>query len=358
MADSGGLTGKALIAEPEGVFRLADVVTAPVGKDDIGIRALWSGVSIGTEFAVLTGKLDWGSFPLVTGYMATGVVLSVGSEVSDFSAGDMVYYRRNAALQLRGTGTSLNCRSGHARVGGGVEPSGQPRSRYCPGRRRPRDGEPLRHAVGRPLRGRPGWGRRRGNGRRDRPGHDRPRGRQRRRAAWRRGHRYRPRGECRSLATKFGAVTTFATDDEGTSDRVTDVLEATSGRGADFVFESTGRPECIDAGIAMCRQFGCFVWQGNYGDGPVSFEFLEAHHRRLRMVFPCDDGYRAYRRASLQAVASGAMPWGEVITQRISYEEMPAFYADIFHHKGPSVIGAVVNWEAAEVGEGAVDGAG
>jgi 2-desacetyl-2-hydroxyethyl bacteriochlorophyllide A dehydrogenase len=358
VTDSGALTGKALVAEPEGVFRLADVVTAPVGKDDIGIRALWSGVSIGTEFAVLTGKLDWGSFPLVTGYMATGVVLSVGSEVSDFSPGDMVYYRRNAALQLRGTGTSLNCRSGaHASVAV-LNPTGNHGADIVPAGVAPETASlfvmPSVGLYGVDLAevgvgatviviglGMIGLGVVS--------------------AAVRRGAvviGIDPRGECRSLATKFGAVTTFATDDEGTSDRVADVLEATSGRGADFVFESTGRPECIDAGIAMCRQFGCFVWQGNYGDGPVSFEFLEAHHRRLRMVFPCDDGYRAYRRASLQAVATGAMPWGEVITQRISYEEMPGFYADIFHHKGPSVVGAVVNWEAAEVGEGAVDGAG
>lgn len=52
------------------------------------------------------------------------------------------------------------------------------------------------------------------------------------------------------------------------------------------------------------------------------------------MVFPCDDGYRPYRKASLEAVALGAMPWGEVITHRISYEEMPAFYSDIYSGKG------------------------
>ena len=156
-----------------------------------------------------------------------------------------------------------------------------------------------------------------------------------------------PRADCRSIASTFGAAATFDTEDDGTSDRIPDVLEFTGGDGADFVFESTGRHECIDAGIRMCKRFGCFVWQGNYGNGPARFEFLEAHQRRLRMVFPCDDGYRAYRRASLQAVASGAMPWGEVVTQRISYAEMPDFYGDIFHHRGPSVIGAVVNWEGA-----------
>ena len=73
---------------------MAEVVTAPIGEDDIGIQASWSGVSIGTEFAVLTGKLDWGAFPIVTGYMATGEVVAAGANVKDFAVGDTVYYRR------------------------------------------------------------------------------------------------------------------------------------------------------------------------------------------------------------------------------------------------------------------------
>jgi 2-desacetyl-2-hydroxyethyl bacteriochlorophyllide A dehydrogenase len=342
-----GLTGKALIAEPDGVFRLADVETAPVGKDDIGIQALWSGVSIGTEFAVLTGKLDWGSFPLVTGYMATGVVVAVGSGVTGYSVGDTVYYRRNAALQLRDTGKSLNCRSGtHASVSV-LDPSGDHGAELLPAGVAADTGSlfvmPAVGLYGVDLAqvgvgatvvviglGMIGLGVVS--------------------AAVRRGAvviGIDPRADCRSIASTFGAAATFDTEDDGTSDRIPDVLAFTAGDGADFVFESTGRHECIDAGIRMCKRFGCFVWQGNYGDGPARFEFLEAHQRRLRMVFPCDDGYRAYRRASLQAVASGAMPWGEVVTQRISYAEMPDFYGDIFHHRGPSVIGAVVNWEGA-----------
>jgi 2-desacetyl-2-hydroxyethyl bacteriochlorophyllide A dehydrogenase len=345
---TGGLTGKALIADPDGGFRLADVETAPVGKDDIGIRALWSGVSIGTEFAVLTGKLDWGSFPVVTGYMATGLVVSVGSDVSGYSVGDTVYYRRNAALKVRGTGEWLNCRSGtHASVSV-LNPSGNHGAELLPAGVAPDTGSlfvmPAVGLYGVDLAqvgvgatvvviglGMIGLGVVS--------------------AAVRRGAVVTgidPRGECRAIATKFGATATFGTEDDGTSDRIPDVLELTGGDGADFVFESTGRHECIDAGIRMCKRFGCFVWQGNYGNGPASFEFLEAHQRQLRMVFPCDDGYRAYRRASMQAVASGAMPWGEVITQRISCNDMPDLYGDIFHHRGPSVIGAVVNWEGAD----------
>ena len=343
-----GLTGKALIAEPDGVFRLADVETAPVGKDDIAVRALWSGVSIGTEFAVLTGKLDWGGFPIVTGYMATGVVVSVGADVAGYSVGDTVYYRRNAALKLRESGKSLNCRSGtHASVAV-LNPTGDHGAELLPAGVAPDTGSlfvmPAVGLYGVDLAqvgvgatvvviglGMIGLGVVS--------------------AAVRRGAvviGIDPRAECQAIATKFGAVATFGTEADGTSDRIADVLEMTEGAGADFVFEATGRHECIDAGIRMCRRFGCFVWQGNYGDGQVHFEFIEAHHRRLRMVFPCDDGYRAYRVASLQAMASGAMPWGELITQRISYTDMPGLYEDIFRHRGPSVIGAVVKWEGAE----------
>jgi 2-desacetyl-2-hydroxyethyl bacteriochlorophyllide A dehydrogenase len=348
MPVSEGLTGKALVAEPHGVFRLADVITAPVGKDDIAVRTSWSGVSIGTEFAVLTGKLDWGSFPIVTGYMATGVVEAVGEDVADIGVGDTVYYRRNAALQLKGTGTELNCRSGtHASVAV-LNPSGDHGADVVPAGVSAETASlfvmPAVGLYGVDMAG-VGVGATVaviglgmiGLGVVS--------------AAVRRGAvviGIDPRSECRSLASRFGASATISTDDDRASDRIADVVEMTGGRGADFVFESTGRPECIDAGIRMCRPFGCFVWQGNYGNGQISFEFLQAHQRRLRMVFPCDDGYRPYRHASLQAVASGAMPWGEVITNRISFEEMPGFYGDIFHGKGGSVVGTVVNWEGAD----------
>jgi 2-desacetyl-2-hydroxyethyl bacteriochlorophyllide A dehydrogenase len=346
MESSKALTGKALVAEPGGVFRLADVVTSPIGEDDIGIRTLRSGVSIGTEFAVLTGKLDWGTFPIVTGYMATGKVVAAGANVKDFAVGDTVYYRRNASLRFRDSGTALNCRSGtHASVAV-LNPSGTHGADLVPSGVAPETASlfvmPSVGLYGVDMAG-VGVGASVvviglgmiGLGVVS--------------AAVRRGAvviGIDPRSECRSLASKFGAVATLAPEPDGTFGPIADVVTGmTDGDGADFVFESTGRPECVDAGIRLCRPFGCFIWQGNYGDGQISFEFLEAHHRRLRMVFPCDDGYRPYRRASLQSVAMGAMPWGEVITHRISCEDMPGFYSDIYQGKAENVIAGVVNWE-------------
>lgn len=64
--------GRALVARAEGDFRLEDVYTAPLSNTNVAVQTLWSGVSFGTEFAVLRGRLDWGPFPMVTGYMAVG----------------------------------------------------------------------------------------------------------------------------------------------------------------------------------------------------------------------------------------------------------------------------------------------
>ena len=63
MGNADGLSGTALVAGPEGAFRMAEVVTSPIGEDDIGIQALWSGVSIGTEFAVLNREAGLGRVP-------------------------------------------------------------------------------------------------------------------------------------------------------------------------------------------------------------------------------------------------------------------------------------------------------
>jgi threonine dehydrogenase-like Zn-dependent dehydrogenase len=239
---------------------MAEVVTSPVGDDDIGIRALRSGVSIGTEFAVLTGKLDWGAFPIVTGYMATGEVVAVGSNVKDFAVGDTVYYRRNSSLTLRGSDITLNCRSGtHASVAV-LNPSGTHGADLVPSGVAPETASlfvmPSVGLYGVDMAG-VGVGASVvviglgmiGLGVVS--------------AAVRRGAAVigiDPRDECRALASTFGAAATLAPEPDGTLGAVADLIPSMSeSGGADFVFESTGLPQCVDAGIQLCRPFGCFV---------------------------------------------------------------------------------------------------
>src|SRR5579871_4118612 len=70
-----------------------------------------TGVSIGTEFALVRNKLSWGPYPLCTGYMGTGTVEAVGTEIDNFQVGDKVYFRGNNAMTLA-NGSPVSCVSG------------------------------------------------------------------------------------------------------------------------------------------------------------------------------------------------------------------------------------------------------
>ena len=86
---------KALICDERQHFSLQEVLLQDPGPDHVLIRTHYTGVSIGTEFALIRNKLSWGPYPLCTGYMGTGVIEAVGPEVAGFQVGDAVYFRGN-----------------------------------------------------------------------------------------------------------------------------------------------------------------------------------------------------------------------------------------------------------------------
>ena len=135
--------------------------------------------------------------------------------------------------------------------------------------------------------------------------------------------------------------------DEPISDTDTDVdaaLHKIAEDGADVVFESTGIPALIDQAIRLCKQYGTFVWQGNYGADPVSLQFLVPHGKRLTMYFPCDDAQRPCRRAVIKNMAMGALEWQRCITHRVDYTESPAMYKRI-DEGDTSILGMTVKWD-------------
>ena len=114
--------------------------------------------------------------------------------------------------------------------------------------------------------------------------------------------------------------------------------------GADAVFECTGLPQCVDPAISLCREHGSFVWQGNYGADPVAMHFLPPHGRRLRMFFPCDDGWQPCRRAVVKSMAMGALKWEHCITHRIAFTEAPAMFDRINAGDEGGILGVVIKW--------------
>jgi threonine dehydrogenase-like Zn-dependent dehydrogenase len=142
-----------------------------------------------------------------------------------------------------------------------------------------------------------------------------------------------------AVAQAMGADHTIDGSEQDVQARVREIAPD----GADVVFECTGLPQCIDPAIALCRQYGSFVWQGNYGAAPVSMHFLPPHGRRLRMFFPCDDGLQPCRRAVVKSIASGLLPWEKTITHRISSAEAPDVFTRINQGDG-DILGVVIRW--------------
>ena len=97
------MKSQALICNEQQEFSLEEFEIPPLSPAQLLVRCTYSGVSVGTEFAVFRRKLDYGPFPVCTGYQAVGVVEDVGSDVTRFAVGDKVYYRRNfIPMQVNG----------------------------------------------------------------------------------------------------------------------------------------------------------------------------------------------------------------------------------------------------------------
>jgi L-iditol 2-dehydrogenase len=331
---------QALICDEQQQFSIEEITLRDVGSDEVLVRTAYSGVSIGTEFALIRNKISWGPYPLCTGYMATGIIESTGADITDLQVGDRVYCRGNNTNAMALTdGTKVSCVSGshaslilakpHSSHGVAKLPDGVPLDvgsmfvmpavgLYGVDMANPQMGQSV-VVYGTGLIGLGVVA-----------------------ACAHRG--------CEVIAVDLDAkrlaVAQALGADHVIDGSTTDVVEAVrklAPAGADVVFESTGIPACIDPAIALCRAYGKFVWQGNYGADPVSLHFLVPHGKRLQMFFPCDDGLQPCRRAVLKNMAMGALDWSKAISHRATYAEAPAMYARI-NAGDLDILGMVIDW--------------
>jgi len=333
---------QALVCDQDQHLAIRDVEVEGPAQDQVAIRTYYTGVSIGTEFALVRGKLSWGPYPLCTGYMGTGVVEAVGSEIDNLQVGDRVYFRGNDAMTLT-DGTLVSCVSGahcsrvvrrpHTTHGVAKLIAGARMEVACMfvmpavglagvDMANPRMGQTVVvYGVGLIGQGVVA-------------------------ACAHRG--------CVVIAVdinekRLQIAAAMGADHlvNGATQDVESAVKGLAGDGADVVFECTGLPECLDPAIALCRPHGSLVWQGNYGAAPVSLHFLPAHGRRLRMFFPCDDGLQPCRRAVVKNMTMGALQWERCITHRIDWADAPAMYERINRGADPDILGVVIRWPAA-----------
>ncbi|MCY3904111.1 MAG: zinc-binding dehydrogenase [Caldilineaceae bacterium] len=334
------MKSQALICNEEQEFSLEAFEIPPLAPADLLVRCTYSGVSVGTEFAVFRRKLDYGPFPVCTGYQAVGIVEAVGSDVTRFEVGDKVYYRRNfMPMWVDGRPVTI-CSGVHAsytvlpqdaeieRLPAGVDDATgslfvMPSVGYnAVDMAGVQMGDVAAfHAVGMIGLGALAAARLRG--------------------AITIAIDLNPRRL--EMAKSLGA--SYVIDVGGlAADEVKARVEEIKPGGADIVFEGSGIPRCLDLAFPLARLRGKFVFLGHYGKDPVSFNYLIPHSKQLTAFFPCNDGLEPCREAVLRNLATGAIPWQKTITHRVTGVEAPDLYASINRDEIPDLFGAVIHW--------------
>jgi 2-desacetyl-2-hydroxyethyl bacteriochlorophyllide A dehydrogenase len=334
------MEARALVCNEAREFSIEAVVLPDPGRDQILIRNYYSGVSIGTEFALIRNKISWGPFPICTGYMGTGVVEAVGADVRGFAAGDRVYYRRNESMTLAADGTPVTNAAGVHCSHVVLEPSGAYGADPLP----PDADMAVCSMFVMPAVGLHGV------------------------------NLVNPRlgetvvvygcgliglGVVAACANRGCEVIAVEIDEErlrlargfgadhlidGAARDVEAEVKKIAPDGADAVIECTGIPECIDRALPLCRRYGKFCWQGNYGDARIPFNYQAAAGPKLRMFFPSDDGLRPCRRAIVKSMTNGMLPWVRCITHRIAAAAAPELYRRIDAGDTHGIAGVVIGW--------------
>ena len=334
----------ALICDRTQSFSLEDVILQDPRPDQVTIRTHYTGVSIGTEFGLIRAKHKQASsaknwYPLSTGYQGTGVIESVGTDINDFKIGDEVYFRRNDSMKLL-DGTPVTLESGgHCSYIVTKPHTNHGVAKIIPGAPMDVASMFVMPAVG--LNGVDMANPRMGE------------------TVVVYGAGLIGLGVIAACANRGSIVIVVDINDvqlsiarkigadyiiNGISQDVETEVKKLVPNGADVVFECTGIPQNIDLAIPLCRDYGSFVWQGNYGREPLSMHFIPAHQRRLKMFFPCDDGLQPCRRAVIKNMALGTLPWEHCITHRIDYHDAPAMFSKINTNLDKDIVGVVIKW--------------
>ena len=329
----------ALVCFENQKITLEPVTLAAPSGGQILVRTKYSGVSVGTEFALIRNRISWGPYPLVTGYQAVGEVEAVGADVRDYRVGDLVYYRANHGEMTLSSGVTCTNVSGthasHAIVTVGDSVA------LLPAAVSPRVASLfVMPAVG--LHGadkaQPGVGD----------------------VVVVVGAGLIGLGAVNALANRGCRVVVTDVDDTRLAmatelgalhvcnvktASVRELLEKLKPGGADAVFECTGIPEQITPAMELCRVHGTFVYQGNYGAAPYSSLFLPAHNRQLTCHYPCDDGGPECRAAVLRLMASKGLPWEKTITHEVDASGAAEFYNAINRGSVANLVAGVIKWE-------------
>jgi 2-desacetyl-2-hydroxyethyl bacteriochlorophyllide A dehydrogenase len=137
------------------------------------------------------------------------------------------------------------------------------------------------------------------------------------------------------LSEKCGAHKAFAMDVEEFDAEIRKVQD----KGADILSETTGNTNVFANALKLAKNYGQVIVQGHY-PGEMRFPFINAHHRHVKMVFPCGFGDSW---DSIDKLAKGEVFIDPLITHHLTPDDVPDFY-DAVAERSKDILGAVIRW--------------
>lgn len=311
-----------------------------IGPHDVGVRTVYSGVSLGTEGHALRGSYNLGGkgkmatrvaevYPYATGYQKSGIVDKVGSEVSRLKVGDRVALWFTKILDPDLVGHSWPGHSGY---------SVQDENEVYP----LADSVDLEEASLFVLAGVGMHGNRLANvGQGDTVAifGQGMIGQMSAQCARLRGARVL---SCDLLAKRVAASARYSADVavDGSREDFAAVVRAEKPGGADVVTDTTGRAVMFNACLNLVRREGKIILQGYYPD-PIIIDFHPAHAKRIAVFFPESTEPAEDIVAML---ATRKLQIKPLITHRLSYREAPDAYRAVLEQPD-DILGMVFSWE-------------
>jgi L-iditol 2-dehydrogenase len=118
-------------------------------------------------------------------------------------------------------------------------------------------------------------------------------------------------------------------------DPVEAVLEATGGRGVDYVLECSGGDQAVEEAIRMCKPAGSIVLVGFF-HGPVTADLNRAVRAGLTLYTIRGEGNRAVGRA-VSLAASGRLKTAPLITHRLPLESISEAFDTVAERRDEAI---------------------
>jgi len=118
--------------------------------------------------------------------------------------------------------------------------------------------------------------------------------------------------------------------------------------GVDVVLESTGFQELVEDAMACVRgggleQGGKFVFEGWYPD-KIAYTYHLPHTKQLRAFFPSFIGERPNREGVLRLIARGKLDIEPLISHHVPWQQAGEVYSKLFTDQRNSFNGIVFDW--------------